>query len=1027
MKRIIRLLPALLSLTISLSAQDTTFWKPFPGPSGGTFDRMAPTSSGKLYGFLKLSPFVTDLYRTHNNGQQWTKITPVFNGYLAGNIDIGYSGTFNAQVIDSSLSNAGLFRSFDEGLTWTLVKDSVTYADVSETPGGSLLARSANGEEIWRSGDGGITWAQVFSANEEIMPPLQVLQSGALAYTNAAKETYLSRDDGQSWQLIAQTAQQTPWSLYNTQSGTLLILSTANFYRSTDNGLNWQTIPTPDFRLHTLVELASGMLLAVTSYKDGRRPGLSYSNDDGQTWLPQPGNHEIWPSIMPFRMPDGALFGLCNQALYHSADNGQTWQFASYGIPMAPVEQMAFVSADTFYAHTPNGLWRTFNNGQAWTKITDFKSSQDFNLVYLRNFVSGDAGQLVAYIGDSLYWSDDYGDHFTQISPVNLYPGCVEMTPDGSAMFVNANGPSQFQLLRSGDHGQSWQAISGPSLIMNQMEVHPSGRLFAAMNVVGNDTLPGIWYSDDLGENWTPATGVPADILFKDLHIDPAGVIYAIGKQGADQYPMYRSKDNGQSWLRHPVDTYGTFSYGPMAGNAAGHLLYLKAPSVQRSVDQGVTWNALPYSYGTNILDPVSPDQYLFISIGRLYRTPTPTTQGAYIGGYIRRDADADCSTPDAQLPLTGWTVEAEGLNTVYGTSDSSGHYLMFVDTGTYAVQLQVPNAVWWTSCEAVQTILADSLFSLDTLGFSAAALSDCPLVTVDISVPGLRRCFDNNIYVNYRNEGTETADSAWVEVQIDPFTNLVSASLPYTVLGNDTYRFPVGDLPFGAGGQFSLLVNVECNSTVLGQTHCFNAHAYPDTLCTPVNNWSGAEIQATVSCQDTVVHLELQNAGDAPSQMLDYIIIIDDVVLMNGNRQYDPGETLAITQPATGHTWRIESEQEPGHPFSTLALAFKEGCGGYNSLGYINQFPVDPVMPSWDKTAWKTRAPSTPTTNRASRSASAPNTAFAPGRNWNTSSVFKIPAPIRLLPSSFATPYRPGSIRPRYGPAHPRTRTNGP
>jgi len=113
MKRIIRLLPALLSLTISLSAQDTTFWKPFPGPSGGTFDRMAPTSSGKLYGFLKLSPFVTDLYRTHNNGQQWTKITPVFNGYLAGNINIGYSGTFNAQVIDSSLSNAGLFRSFD--------------------------------------------------------------------------------------------------------------------------------------------------------------------------------------------------------------------------------------------------------------------------------------------------------------------------------------------------------------------------------------------------------------------------------------------------------------------------------------------------------------------------------------------------------------------------------------------------------------------------------------------------------------------------------------------------------------------------------------------------------------------------------------------------------------------------------------------------------------------------------------------------------------------------------------------------
>jgi uncharacterized repeat protein (TIGR01451 family) len=149
------------------------------------------------------------------------------------------------------------------------------------------------------------------------------------------------------------------------------------------------------------------------------------------------------------------------------------------------------------------------------------------------------------------------------------------------------------------------------------------------------------------------------------------------------------------------------------------------------------------------------------------------------------------------------------------------------------------------------------------------------------------------------------------------------------------------------------MTVHVDCDSTVLGQTHCITAHGFPDTLCVPVPAWSGAEIQATVQCQDSLIRMKIQNTGTAPSQLLDYIIIIDDVVLMQGSQSYDPGQELTLNQPADGHTWRIESEQEPGHPFATnnhIALAFAEGCGGFESLGYINQFPVDQFTPSWDQ-----------------------------------------------------------------------------
>lgn len=113
--------------------------------------------------------------------------------------------------------------------------------------------------------------------------------------------------------------------------------------------------------------------------------------------------------------------------------------------------------------------------------------------------------------------------------------------------------------------------------------------------------------------------------------------------------------------------------------------------------------------------------------------------------------------------------------------------------------------------------------------------------------------------------------------------------------------------------------------------------------------NWSGANIEANVTCQDTTVHFQLRNTGTAASHALDYIIIEDDVVMLQGVHQIT-GQELLLPVPANGHTMRIESEQEPGHPFSTLAIAFEEGCGGFESLGFINQFTVNGITPSWHR-----------------------------------------------------------------------------
>lgn len=250
----------------------------------------------------------------------------------------------------------------------------------------------------------------------------------------------------------------------------------------------------------------------------------------------------------------------------------------------------------------------------------------------------------------------------------------------------------------------------------------------------------------------------------------------------------------------------------------------------------------------------------------------------------------------------------------------------------------------------AEQTVQSDSLFSIDTIDFAALALAECPLISVSVGASFLRRCFDNDVYVQYCNQGSETADSAWVDVFLDEHLALVSADLPHTDLGDNNYRFHLGSVPSGECGQFGLVVYVDCAGTVLGQTHCIAAHGYPDTLCVPVTDWSGATVVAEAECQDSVVALRLRNIGPVPSQVLPYIIIEDDVVLFQGQNNHPPDELMTIERPANGHTWRIESQQEPGHPFSTVAVAFLEGCGGFESLGFVNQFEVNTFTPSWDR-----------------------------------------------------------------------------
>ena len=311
------------------------------------------------------------------------------------------------------------------------------------------------------------------------------------------------------------------------------------------------------------------------------------------------------------------------------------------------------------------------------------------------------------------------------------------------------------------------------------------------------------------------------------------------------------------------------------------------------------------------------------------------------IGGSVVHDQNSNCLNDPGDTPLGGWIVEAVGADTFYAVTNASGNYQIAVDPGNYSLHTILPNGLW-TECPPVPVTITNP-GDMATADIPVQAVVLCPALTVDLSTFQLRRCFTNNYYyVNYCNQGPVEATDAYVDLSLDPYLTPTASSKPYQALGNNVYRFNLGTIASGACGVFWVKMTLSC-SAVLGQTHCSEAHIYPDTLCDNDPNWSGASVKVNATCDGDSVRFNIKNAGSGPmTSSLDYIVIEDGIMLMQaGGPSLGVGQSVDVVVPANGATWRVEADQEPFHPAGYLPAAVVEGCStsGAFSMGYVQQF----------------------------------------------------------------------------------------
>ena len=271
------------------------------------------------------------------------------------------------------------------------------------------------------------------------------------------------------------------------------------------------------------------------------------------------------------------------------------------------------------------------------------------------------------------------------------------------------------------------------------------------------------------------------------------------------------------------------------------------------------------------------------------------------------------------------------------------------LDTGQYVIHPKAP--MYYKLCVDSINISHQKYYDTIRLDIPLQTEVICPYLEVDISAPLLRRCFNNTYSVRYCNQGTALAKAAYIEVQLDQWMDYVSSTKPLSSQQGNLLRFDLGDLAVGDCGNFQIVSYLRCDSTVIGMTHCTDAHIFPDSLCLPSSGWDGSRIRVSGQCKGDSIEFEIRNASSSPmTQNSEYIVVEDEIIMMRKPFVLGANQSLRFGMPVYGRTYRVEAAQSQGHPGSSKPSVTIENCGtGPVSLGFVNQFAQDDADPFID------------------------------------------------------------------------------
>lgn len=453
----------------------------------------------------------------------------------------------------------------------------------------------SNGIIFYESKDKGNNWGRVYSNGLDSIGLMNTfygykdtffITSSGL-YKKYLGGLYKSIDRGRNWEKIYENE--------NTNSSKNFKIANKNYYllaygllKSTDFGLNWDTINIEDYKLGYMKHLevkGDTIMLSDVGKKDDYKEtnisnyGIYFSFDAGKTFelrVNGIGLDSTFNNVV--KLYEDICFVGTNKGLYKSTDFGINWVKANlneYYHEIIKFER----NGDNLYAGTKIGeIYKSTNLGQTWESV--YKSNTSDPILVLKK-----AGNEIYFsqsgLSTGIYKLTDSGfeNYIIPIPSSN-----IKNVYDNDKLYLLTNLTG---IYTSDDFSETWNPLND-SLYKYRFKkdrFYVEDNILLAYYSVENQ----ITFSNDYGKTWQ-------DKQFGGMYISAFlvnGRIIVTNSNGI----RYYSDDGGTTWVdineQYGENPDGRFYINKILKDNEDLLGITTFNGLVKSTDNGITWNRL--------------------------------------------------------------------------------------------------------------------------------------------------------------------------------------------------------------------------------------------------------------------------------------------------------------------------------------------------------------------------------------------------------------------------------------------------
>lgn len=182
-------------------------------------------------------------------------------------------------------------------------------------------------------------------------------------------------------------------------------------------------------------------------------------------------------------------------------------------------------------------------------------------------------------LGSGIYRSKDAGSTWQKLNNGISSTAVRDIVINNAGDIFVANSSRSNTVSRSTDNGNNWTDVLTNTLAYC-LAITNNGVLFAGLQ---NKVIR----SNDKGNTWSDV-GVPSFQRIIDVAVNNTGYIFASVSRSSNEAVVFRSTDNGNSWLQ--IDDSPWFRINI---NSTGYIFASKNGRIRRSSDNGNSWTML--------------------------------------------------------------------------------------------------------------------------------------------------------------------------------------------------------------------------------------------------------------------------------------------------------------------------------------------------------------------------------------------------------------------------------------------------